>query len=246
MTDRSLTPLSVTAIRIGRTNLGEGSVVLDDDAFNLVVRASADDHAVRVQLDAVESVVAGSQEVQIGLRDGTRVTLVSAGAPRIASDILARCHILPELTSALRTLGSRRSMRGRRATAPAEQRRFFAPLLDARRLAGAGNAPAATIAAFDCGALCQAIAAALGEFVSERHAEEGPARRALEAELEEIAEPLMLAIQALADSGLSARDAVDDLKLWRGWAGQLRSTFEVADRVWIALDAALDAVPLHP
>jgi hypothetical protein len=137
-------------------------------------------------------------------------------------------------------------MRGRRATAPTEQRKFFAPLLDARRLAGSSNAPVTVIAAFDCDALCQALAATLGEFVSERHAEEGPERRALEAELEEIAEPLMAAIQSLAQVGLGARAAVDDLTLWRGWAGQLRSTFEVADRVWIALDAALDAVPLHP
>jgi hypothetical protein len=34
---------------------------------------------------------------------------------------------------------------------------------------------------------------------------------------------------------------VDDLKLWRLWAAQVRMTFEVADRVWMLLDAALDA-----
>ncbi|MGH7620319.1 MAG: hypothetical protein ACREPM_24145, partial [Gemmatimonadaceae bacterium] len=128
----------------------------------------------------------------------------------------------------------------------ADQHRFFAPLLDARRLAGAAATPVAAIAAFDGGALSQAFIAALREFVADRHAEEGPAQRALEAELDDITEPLMLAIQALATCGNEARSSVDDLKLWRTWATQLRSTFEVADRVWLSLDAALDAVPLHP
>lgn len=243
MLDR--TPVVVTAVRIGRTNLGEGRVVLDDESIYVIVRGSADDHPVRVSFDALESVVVAGEELTLALRDGSRIVLVSAGGTRIASDLLTRCHALPEFTRALRTLGSRRGMRGRRESAPAEQHRFFAPLLDARRLAGTATAPAATIAAFDGTALCKAITAALGEFVAERHAEPGPERRALEAELEEIAEPLVLAIQALSDAGTGARAAIDDLKLWRVWAGQLRSTFEVADRVWLSLDAALDATPLR-
>jgi hypothetical protein len=30
------------------------------------------------------------------------------------------------------------------------------------------------------------------------------------------------------------------LKLWRVWTAQVRTTFEVADRVWGSLDAVLD------
>lgn len=244
MIDRSA--VSVTAVRIGRTNLGEANVVLDDEAISVIVRSTVDDHPVRVSFDSVESVVLAGHEVTLSLRDGSRVTLVSPGATKLATDVLTRCRALPELTRALRTLGSRRSMRGRRASAHAEQRQFFAPLLDARRLAASASTPAAAIAAFDQNALSQAFVLALGAFVAERQAEQGPARRALEAELEEIAEPLMAAIQALAEAGLGARAAVDDLKLWRVWAGHLRSTFEVADRVWLSLDVALDAAPLPP
>jgi hypothetical protein len=34
----------------------------------------------------------------------------------------------------------------------------------------------------------------------------------------------------------------DDLRLWRAWSAQLSATFETADRVWLALDAALDGL----
>ena len=65
-------------------------------------------------------------------------------------------------------------------------------------------------------------------------------RRALEAELSDLAEPLMDALQALGDAGVSAGASLDDLRLWRMWAMQLRTAFEVADRVWPQLDVALD------
>jgi len=246
MTDRSLTPVSVTAVRIGRTNLGAGSVVLDDDTISVLVRSTADDHPVRMGFDSVDAVAVVGDELVLALRDGTRVTFVSAGATQFAAAVLTRCRALPELTRALRTFGSRRGTRSRRDSSAAEQRRFFAPLLDARRLAGAASVPAGVIGAFDGVELSAALTTALRGFATERHPEEGPARRALEAELDEIAEPLMLAIAALADAGSGARAAVDDLTLWRAWAGQLRATFEVADRVWMSLDVALDAAAPRP
>jgi hypothetical protein len=41
------------------------------------------------------------------------------------------------------------------------------------------------------------------------------------------------------------RTAPEDLRRWRRWAAGLRSTFETADRVWLSLDAALDATPFE-
>ncbi len=244
MTPRVLGPVPVTGVRVGRTSLGAGTVLLDDDTIIVTVRSPADDHPVRVGVDSVDSIAVAGNELLFALRDGTRITIESPAASQFATDVLTRCRALPELTHALRTFGSRRGTRSRRDSAAAEQRRFLAPLLEARKLAGASDAPTATIAAFDGGALSQAFSTALREFAAERYAEPGPARRALEAELDEIAEPLMTAITALVDAGNGARSAVDDLTLWRGWASQLRSTFEIADRVWISLDVALDAAPL--
>jgi len=244
MTTRVLGPVPATGVRVGRTNLGAGTVRLDDDTITVAVRSTADEQAVRIGVDSVESVDVTGNDLNLVLRDGTRVVIESPSAAQFAKDVLTRCRAIPELTRALRTFGSRRGSRSRRESAPAEQRRFFAPLLEARKLASASDAPTSTIAAFDGGALSQAFSTALREFAAERYVQAGPARRALEAELDEIVEPLMTAITTLVEAGNGARSAVDDLILWRAWASQLRSTFEIADRVWMTLDIALDAPAL--
>src|SRR5438270_225862 len=83
--------------------------------------------------------------------------------------------------------------------------------------------------AFDARRLREALESSLRAFAAERHVERGPARRALEAELIDVAEPLMLAMQGVGDAASGARESPDDIRLWRLWAGQLRLVFEVAD-----------------
>jgi hypothetical protein len=150
---------------------------------------------------------------------------------------------LPELTRTLRAFGSRRGQRGPRTTAARDQQRFFAPLIDARKAALAATAPGATILAFDAQRLTTAITDALHGLVGERFAEPGPEQRALEAELLDLSEPLADALTALGEAAASAAADIDDLRRWRAWAAQLRATFEIADRVWMTLDASLDHLP---
>jgi len=69
----------------------------------------------------------------------------------------------------------------------------------------------------------------------------GPARRALEAELLDSTEPLQAALRALGERASEARDQADEIRAWRAWALSLRNVFEAADRVWVTLDDALDA-----
>jgi hypothetical protein len=246
MTDRSLSPISATAVRIGRTNLGGGNIVLEDDGISVLFRSTGDE-PVRITVESIESVAVLGNELTLTLNDGAKVAFSATGsASQFANAILTRCRALPELTRTLRTFGSRRGTRSTRESSAADQRRFFAPLLEARRVAGGTRVPAAAIAAFDAPTLRQTLIRVLRQFAAERQSEEGPVRRALEAELDEIIEPLMAAIAALGDAAEDARVAVDDLRMWREWAGQVRATFEAADRVWISLDAALDAAPLPP
>lgn len=250
MTDRSRTgstgAVSVTATRIGRTDLGQGSAMVDDDALTVVVRGATHERPIRIPLSYVDGAALsqGVDELTLSLRDGTRITLVSPSSTELRNELFAHCRALPELTRALRTFGSRRGNRTSRDSAASDQQRFFAPLLQARRAAGAALTPGETIGAFDAAALSRACEGVLQAFVTERYAAKGPARRALEAELGDLAEPLLGALQALGESAVGASAAVDDLRLWRAWAGQLRSTFEVADRVWMTLDVALDSAPL--
>src|SRR5262249_4817163 len=181
MTDRTLTPVAVTAVRVGRKNLGGGRVVLDEDSINVLVRSATEEHPVRIGFESVDSAAVNGEEVVLALRDGSRLTFVSTGAAYFASAVLTRCRALPELTRTLRAFGSRRHGRSRRDSSPDDQRRFFAPLLEARRFARNAAVPADVITAFDGIALSQALTTSLREFAAERHAEQGPARRALEA-----------------------------------------------------------------
>ena len=142
--------------------------------------------------------------------------------------------MLPELTHALRAFGSRRGHRSTRATAASDQQRFFAPLLEARRHAVTAGTPAAAIAAFDADALAAAFEAQLREFAAERYGDIAPARRALDAELIDLSEPLQAALDALRDA---AREAAASSSTICGCGARGRAsfatTFEIADRVWL-------------
>lgn len=148
---------------------------------------------------------------------------------------------LPEVMASLRRVGSARSTRGQ-----AEPLRFFAPLLEARRAAARARSRAEAVAAFPASSLNAAIRRVLTELAGERFASHPPARRAFEAELEDVVEPLRAALVRLGELAPAARaqaegegegEASD--AAWQAWLAQLRTCFAAADTIWPALDAAL-------
>jgi hypothetical protein len=151
---------------------------------------------------------------------------------------------LPELTLALRTLGSRRRRRGEGT----EHERFFAPLLEARRAAARAGDLEAAVGAFDAARLAGSFDKTLRALAADRAASgRAPVRRALEARLQERLEPLRTALEKLreaADELLAAGDAARP-DAWNRWATQLRAVFECADRCWPEFDAAL-GTPARP
>jgi hypothetical protein len=246
MSDRQRVPIGVVGIRIGRTELGQASVTVADDALMFVVRDGERERPMRMRLAAIDSVSPSEGGITLALRDGSRLTMTSDSAGELRDIILAHCRVLPELTRALRALGSRRGSRAVRTSGPSEQIRFFAPLLDARRRAVEADSPLAALEAFDSAPIARAMAAAIHAFAAERCGPDGPAKRALEAELVDLSEPLESAFERLRHASERAGTSLDDLRTWRAWAAELRATFEVADRIWLALDAALDGVSLPP
>ena len=243
MIDRAAGPRFVVVARVGRTELGETSVTVDEDSLHIAGADGGAERAVRVSLASIDSVTGEEREIVVRLRDGTNVAFSSTAVVDLRTEILARCRVLPELTHALRAFGSRRGHRSVRATAALDQRHFFAPLLEARRRAVAATTPSVAMAAFDADALATSVEEQLRGFAKERYGAHAPAQRALEAELIDLSEPLQLAFDALRDAARDASASADDLKLWRAWARQLAATFEIADRVWLSLDTALDASP---
>ncbi|HKO14982.1 MAG TPA: hypothetical protein VJU87_02030 [Gemmatimonadaceae bacterium] len=161
---------------------------------------------------------------------------------------------LPELTLSLRRFGSHRGGGGR-TRAPqggtgddtqreGEQDRFFAPLLEARRRASSAASIPQIVAAFDARRLTAAMDATLRAYAGERQAARPPARRALEAELFEIVEPLRAELQRLRDRAemlLVARSGAERNERWSIWLDQLRDVFRSADGTWISLERALRA-----
>jgi hypothetical protein len=239
MGDRTHGPVPISSLRVGRTDVGAATAMIDDDALTLVVRAEREERSLRVRFATVDSVHVAGDEIDLVIRDGTHVML--AAPPALRNELLGRCRSIPELTRTLRAFGSSRARRvGGRKTDATEQQRFFAPLLDARRAAGGADGNTA-IRAFSGVLLADALTKTLKQFAADREPETGPARRALEAELVDASEPLFDALTVLRQSADAAIASTEDLRVWRVWSAQLRTTFETADRVWMALDAALDA-----
>lgn len=153
---------------------------------------------------------------------------------------------LPELMLSLRSFGSRRGAPNESAAREEEQITFFAPLLDSRRTAAQAIARPQVVAAFDARRLAALIDAAVRELAAVRFASHASARRALEAELFEIVEPLRDALTVLASLAeaipLGQSASVAD-EQWRIWLAQLRVVFRVADASWPAMREALASSP---
>ena len=186
-------------------------------------------------------------ELTLYLRDGDVVELTGpARLSAVADAIEDDARALGEMTRGLRSLGARR----RGAASGGEQSRFFAPLLKARRLAEkarAGRGPD-PLAAFDGEALREAIGSAVAELARERYPTSAPDRRALEAELEECAEPLLGGMSSIIEVANAVRRGPDDSRLvhWRAWSREVRTLFERADRCWVAMAPVLENAPPPP
>lgn len=229
-------------LRIEVASAGPGAGV-DDGSVSAVRRRHARLHWPVTLLDGVRH---RGDELTLFLRDGDVIELTGpARLAAVAEAIEADARALGEMTRGLRSLGARR----RGTSVGGEQSRFFAPLLKARRVveksrSGRGSDP---LAAFDGEALGTALASAIAELARERYPASAPDRRALEAELEECAEPLLLGMTSIIGAANGVRRAPDDSRLvhWRSWSREVRALFERADRCWCAMAPVLEqAAPL--
>jgi hypothetical protein len=154
----------------------------------------------------------------------------------------ARACTLPELTLALRGLGSRRANPG------PDHDRYFGPLLAARRAAQRASDPAGRLAAMRGTALEAELERVLRAFAGERFPASPPDRRALEAELDDLAAPVRTSLRRMDDAARAAGAASDDTAFvwWRAWAAECRALFAHADACWLAAIPALSAVPTSP
>jgi hypothetical protein len=262
MPETLIIPVMLGGLTGGRELSGNGMLHFDGEMIRIEVlpAASGEMHAdpsvsairrlnarMRWPVTWLDGVRHRGDELTLYLRDGDVIELTGpARLSAIADAIENDARALGELTRGLRSLGARR----RGAASGSEQSRFFAPLLKARRLAeksrvGRGPDP---LAAFDGEALRVAIGSAVAELAHERYPTSAPDRRALEAELEECAEPLLEGMSSIIDTANAVRRGPDDSRLvhWRAWSREVRTLFERADRCWVAMAPVLENAPPPP
>jgi len=148
---------------------------------------------------------------------------------------------LPELTRALRALGSPRRSGG------SYQSLFFLPLVDARKRAAEARGAEARVRAFDTAELSRALQHSIDKIVSSWPDERPSVRRALRAELNERVGTYASALLILSERAAAALSADTDARLgaWRAWTMQLAATFDAADRSWMSLRSVVDTLPLR-
>lgn len=226
--------VTVSGLLRGQDLAGEAQATVDDEALRL----DRSGGAVRLPFDRLDGARYAVGTLELFLARGDIIAL--GGPPALAALAAAldrRGMAVPELTRSLRGLGSAKASPGE------EHDRYFGPLLTARREAEAASSPDRARAAFEAVPLRAAMLQRLKEMAAERHPSEPPERRALEAELFEVAEPLVAALGVLerAQDALAASDDAERYARWRAWASALKAAFESADEAWLSLVRVLAA-----
>jgi hypothetical protein len=231
---------TLTSAALAGAQLGPGTALVDEDVLRvLLLDPPTAEKAIQIRYDAIVEVGLSGETVVVGCRDGRGLVVVTDDAASLRGRLLGACRALPEVTRALRALGSRRGARGTRRNPTDREGRFFAPLISARRASMEARDARDVISSFDAELLRAAMAATISAFAEEMGVGHPARRRAYEAELSDAAEDLSRSLATLHSLGESAVADVDDLVRWRAWAAGVQSAFEAADRAWLEIEPIL-------
>ncbi len=232
---------AVTTITVGRKKLGPATVLVDEDVLRvLLTDAGAGEKALQVRYDSISSVTSSEGSVTVECRDGRTLVAASDDASALRQALLSACRSLPEVTRALRALGSRRGIGGTRRNPGDREGRFFSPFISARRASMDARDARGVIAAFDTKELARSLQATIAVFAREGATGHPARQRALEAELADGVEALEQSLDRLRDLAAQAITDVDDLARWRSWASGVQHVFEAADRAWVSIELTMD------
>ena len=218
---------------------GAGTITVGEDTIDL----RSESGNVVVAMPLLEGVSYHGSRLTFFVRGGDRVQADgTARLAAVAREVSALVCTLPELTRPLRSLGSRRGRLG------VDHDRFFAPLLTARRKGERATDRRARLRAFDGANMAASLQSTIADFAKARFPRRAPDRRALEAELLELAEPYLVALTALEVYAARAGDETGEdtaFVRWRSWCGAVQEVFDRADRCWIAFGPVLGEAPVR-
>ncbi|MCC7054068.1 MAG: hypothetical protein IT355_12460 [Gemmatimonadaceae bacterium] len=187
-----------------------------------------DPKVVEVSLDSLDGATLEHGVLSLCLATGKKVVLSdSAYLDGLRLRLEAAVCAFPAQTLSLRAFGSERSAPG------SDHDRWFEALLTARRVAEESRTIETQRRAFDAGRLGRHAQLTREGWAADRF-EAAADRRALAAELEEIAAPYGSALFRLEAAALALRHASDATQfgVWRGWAEAVQGAFRSADETW--------------
>jgi hypothetical protein len=237
-----MTPLAVSV-----WTLWHGAEMGGDGWLELL----ADEVRVRLATSDVELVLpfaaldgARLSPGHLTLYAGSGDVIELSGSPdldEVGKYLKARACALPELTLALRGLGSARAYPG------TDHDRFFNPLLAARRAAQRASDPAARLEALQASALAAELERVFHEFAVERFPTNPAERRALETRFEDLASTVRSSLVKLDAAARAVSAAREDTAFvwWRAWAAECRALFAHVDRCWLGAAPLLSRTPVR-
>jgi len=239
MTDRTAGPGEFEARLTGR---GHPRVFVRLTAGQLLFERADGQSAHDVHADDIVEVARDGSRISISLLREAPLLLECERAEQLDAALLTACCTIPELTRALRSLGSSRLRAGGNA-----QREFFAPLLEARRRAEESVGREAIVRAFDPDRLERALDGYLAALTARSADARPPARRAFAAQVNEAAEPLRAAIAEVRRMAPAAASPPAEARVaaWRSWSRALQALFAAADHCWSSLQPALAITPVE-
>lgn len=228
MSDVTATRINARVIGIVRGREIDAPAALELDE-NAIVIDWATATPWRLAFDGLEGVAAGATQLTLYLTSGDVLELHGDESLRqLTTQLLDRACTMPELTRGLRALGSRRGALGNSHDA------WFAPLLAARRSIAGVSDPLRQVALVDSANLAASMRKTIAQLAAIQAPTEAAAQRAIEAVLEEAAEPLFVAIARLELAADALRGSALDTRLsdWRRWVEAFREVFVAADGGW--------------
>lgn len=230
--------VTVWALWRGQEISGPGTASLTAD----VVMVSVGSSRLAVPIEELDGAHVEPARLSLYHRSGDVIEISGADAVRLGREVVAHACEVPELTVPLRALGSTRARPG------VDHDRFFGPFLAARRAAARAGDPESRLAAVDATAIASNVGTTVRELAAERYPKQPSERRAMEAELADLAEPVIKSLDLLATAAEAARTAPDDAKFvrWRAWSAAYRDVFRAADQCWLAaINSALGPRATH-
>jgi hypothetical protein len=193
----------------------------------------------QVSFDGIDGAQVGATSITLYLRDHDVLELTGDDALRPAGlKLLDAVCRMPELTRGLRSLGAVRGTDALQAT----HDRWFAPLLAARRAVADVSDPTRQAALLDGRALLRDLERAISEIAATRAPGSPAEQRALEAAMEDEAEPLFAALTRMAVAGDVVRAGAEDTRFadWRRWVDVARRVFAESDDAWVGIADVLN------